>query len=102
MAAGIQFWTINYLIVVLKVEETEAQVSYITILLSSLVTGVYIGAILADLLGGYVGKSLKYALTLCSIFAATATIFGYLVTFNFDQENFAALLWLFLFSGSAV
>jgi len=83
-AAGLQFWTIAYLQIVLYYEAENAQITFIIILFSAMIPGVFMGATLADYYGGYKGKALKSALTLCCIFGGFASIFSLLETITFD------------------
>jgi len=101
-AAGLQFWTIAYLQIVLYYEAEEAQITFVIILFTAMIPGVFMGASLADYYGGYKGKALKSALTLCFIFGSFASIFSLLETITFDKEFFAVLTWLFFFTGAGI
>lgn len=100
-ATGFQFWTISYLQVALKVEETDAQVAYIGILMTSLSSGITIGAIVTDKFGGYKAKNLKTALTICCLLGSAASLFALMDAFSESFTAFIVFTWLFLFFGSA-
>ena len=69
-------------------------------MLSSLLPGVAIGSTLADNLGGYKGKGMRNALTLCCVFGALATGFSLALSRCFDPNAFVYLLWCFFFFGA--
>ena len=101
-AAGLQFWTISYMQVVLGAEAMEAQAGFAFAMFTALIPGVFMGATLADHYGGYKGKAIRYALTLCCTFGGFATIFSFSLMFVFEKTLFLALLWLFFFSGAGI
>lgn len=84
------------------VDAVEAQVTFVIVLFSAMIPGVYMGAMLADYYGGYKGKALRHALTLCVVFGSFATMFSLLETITFDKTTFSILTWLFFFSGAGI
>ena len=75
---------------------------YIVIMLTSPLLGALLGGSIADAFGGYEGKGILNALTLCTIFGMLATFFSILIHFTFDKMLFEIFIWLFLFFGTAV
>lgn len=102
MAQGFTFWTISYLQIVFYLDPVTAQTTYITVLLAALIPGVYLGAYLADLNGGYKGKGLAPALTICCIFAGFFAMFAIWDCYNFNYYFYVLLTWLTLLCGSAI
>lgn len=84
------------------VDAMEAQATFVIVMFSAMIPGIYTGAKLADYYGGYKGKALKTALTLCVVFGTFATMFSLLETITFNKDIFVVLMWLFLFSGAAI
>ena len=84
------------------VEAEEAQITFVVVMFSAMIPGIFMGATLADHYGGYKGKALKHALTLCCIFGAFATIFSLLETITFEKNLFAVLTWFFFFTGAGI
>ena len=80
----------------------EAQSTYIGVLLSSLIPGVYVGAYLADANGGYKGKGLGPSLTICCIFALFSSLFAIWDCYNYNYYFWVLITWLFLFCGAAI
>ena len=60
------------------------------------------GATAADYVGGYKGKALRHALSLCVFFGVMATIFSISMSMVFEETTFAILNWMFFFFGSAI
>ena len=69
---------------------------------SAMIPGVFTGAKLADYYGGYKGRGMRNALSLCIIFGFFASIFSLSLTITFEKELFTLLTWLFFFSGAAI
>ena len=84
------------------VEAVEAQYTFVGVLFSAMFPGVMMGAKLADYYGGYKGKGMSNALSLCVIFGFFATMFSLLLTITFEKDLFTLLTWLFFFSGAAI
>ena len=101
-AAGLQFWTISYMQVVLGVDPVKAQSTFVVALFSAMLPGVMLGATLSDYYGGYKGKGMANSLTLCVILGAFSTLFAFLLSRAFDYESFTALTWLFFFAGAGI
>ena len=67
-----------------------------------MIPGVVVGSISADYYGGYKGKGMMNALTLCCVYGAFATIFSLLLTITYEETRFIILMWLFFFSGACI
>lgn len=97
--AGIQYWISDYMITVLKQEETVVFSSFAFISVTGPVLGVVVGGNVTTCLGGYNSKrSMKTTciLGVLCIFSAFPVIF---------LDNFiavAVLVWLLLFSGGCI
>lgn len=64
--------------------------------------GVYLGAYLADLNGGYKGKGLAPALTICCLFAGFFSLFAIWDCYNFNFYFWVLVTWLYLLCGAAI
>lgn len=84
-AAGLQFWTISYMQVVLFMDPIEAASTFIVVMFSAMIPGVIMGATLADHFGGYKGRGMRHALSLCSFFGFMASIFSVWLSFTFER-----------------
>ena len=87
---------------VLGVEAVEAQYTFVGVMFSAMFPGVFMGATLADHYGGYKGKGMSNALTLCCVFGFFATTFSLALSFTFEKQLFTLLTWLFFFFGAAI
>ena len=76
--------------------------TFIALMMTAPLPGAVLGGLLADAWGGYKGKGMPNALTLCCIFGIFATIFSLLLHFTFDKQLFIAFTWAFFFFGSAI
>ena len=101
-AAGLQFWTISYLQVVLGVDPILAQSTFVVTLVSAMVPGIILGATLSDYFGGYKGKGMANSLSLCIAYGTFAMIFAFLLSSAFEYESFTVLMWLFFFAGAGI
>lgn len=72
--------------VVYKMEDIEVQSYFVFCLLLGMAPGVMIGSSLADCLGGYQGKGMKNALSLCLAFS-TVTLIGCLVMSSIPERH---------------
>lgn len=99
-AGGLQFWTISYMQVVLFMDPIQSQQIFVVVMFSSMLPGVAIGSTLADNLGGYKGKGMTSALSLCCVFGSLATFFSLALSRCFDPDTFVYLLWCFFFFGA--
>mmetsp|Transcript_4809 Transcript_4809/g.6354 ORF Transcript_4809/g.6354 Transcript_4809/m.6354 type:complete len:103 (-) Transcript_4809:482-790(-) len=84
-AAGLQFWTITYMRIVLDFDPLSAASTFIIVMISALIPGVIMGSTLADYFGGYKGRGMRHAITLCTVFGFLATCFSIAVSFAFEQ-----------------
>ena len=71
-------------------------------MITAMPSGIFLGATLSDHYGGYKGKALKNALTLCCILGAFAAIFSLLETITFGKKVFTVLMWFFLFTVAGI
>ena len=88
--------------VVLNFEAIDAQMTFIALLLTAPLPGAILGGLMADAWGGYKGKGMPNALTLCIIFAILATIFSLMLHITFDKTLFLTFTWAFFFFGCAI
>jgi len=101
-AAGLQFWTIAYMQVVLNFNALEAQSIFIGVMLAAMIPGVILGSTSSDYFGGYSGRGLRNALSLCVFYGFCASVFSIWLSTTFEKQRFITLLWLFFFSGAAI
>ena len=80
----------------------EAQTVFILIVFTATIPGVIVGSITADRYGGYKGKGMMNALSLCCVYSAFASIFSLLLTITFDETGFIVFMWLFFFFGACI
>ena len=88
--------------VVLNFEAIDAQMTFIALMLTAPLPGAILGGLLADAWGGYKGKGMPNALTLCIIFGSLGTIFSSMLHITFDKTLFLTFSWFFFFFGCAV
>lgn len=95
----IQFWTSDYLKIVIKAESSMILVSFILTCLTAPVLGIITGGCIVQKFGGYESKN---ALNVCSVFGILAVLFAIFIT-QFDSlVGFATFLWIFLFFGGCI
>ena len=87
---------------VLGVEAVEAQYTFVGLLFSAMIPGVFMGSTLADYYGGYKGAAIRNALSLCVIFGFFAAVFSLALTTTFEKNSFTLLCWLFFLCGAAI
>ena len=88
--------------VVLFFDPIEAATTFVVMFMTALIPGVVIGSTLADYYGGYKGRGMRHALTLCCFFAFMATVFSIWLSFTFEPTQFIILLWAFFFWGAGM
>lgn len=67
-----------------------------------MIPGVIVGSMSADYYGGYKGKGMMNALTLCCIYGFFATVFSLILSVTFEKTTFMIFTWLFYFSGACI
>ena len=72
------------------------------IIITGFFPGVYFGAYLADLNGGYKGKALISALTIACFLGGFCTLLACCNAVTFEYYSFVALMWLILFTGAGI
>ena len=102
MAAGLNFWSITYMQVVIGMEPFDAQVSFIFIMITALIPGIVVGSSLVDYFGGYKENGMKNALALGAAYATAGNIFGVLMSFTMDETAFIIYCWFLFFFGIPV
>lgn len=102
VAAGLQFWTIIYMQEVINVDAIEAQSLYLLTIFSAVIPGVIFGSITADYYGGYKGRGMINALTLCCIFGFFGATSSLLLSITFEKTRFTIFLWFFFFFGGCL
>jgi len=95
IAAGLQFWTISYMQVVLFMDPVDSQITLVVVIFSAMVPGLAMASTLSDYFGGYKGHGLIHALTLLSVFGFMTVVFGLSLSRCFDPDMFICLLWAF-------
>ena len=70
---------------VLGVEAIEAQYTFVGITFSGTIPGIFVGAALADHYGGYKGKGMGNALTLCCVFGFFMASFALALSLTFEK-----------------
>ena len=93
---GLQFWITDYMIIVIKVSETQAFISYAVLCVTAPTFGVLIGGIAIHNMGGYDAPGV---LGLVSILQFLAIIIGAPIPFITSFVFLLILLWLLLFLG---
>ena len=71
-------------------------------LFSALIPGVLVGGMSADYFGGYKGKGMMNALTLCCIYGFFASIFSLILSVTFEKTRFIIFCWFFYFFGACI
>jgi hypothetical protein len=95
----IQFWTSDYLKIVIKAESSMILVSFILTCLTAPVLGIITGGCIVQKFGGYESKN---ALNVCSVFGILAVLFAIFITQLDSLVGFATFLWIFLFFGGCI
>lgn len=101
-AAGLNFWTISYMKVVLDYDILDATTMFVTCLFSAMIPGVIMGSTLSDKFGGYKGRGMRHAILLCALFGFCATCFSIAMSFVFSGTLFVILMWFFFFFGAGI
>ncbi len=97
---GVQYWGSDYLGDVLKVQdESDINLSFIIVCVSSPTLGVIVGGVVSSKIGGYESK---HSILLCLICGALAGGFSIPVPFVDTIIPFTIYLWLVLFFGGAI
>lgn len=99
IATGLQYWTSNYLTVVLDIDKIVAS-EYVAILsISAPVTGLVTGGVITNYYGGYNSYNAQLLTIIMGWFCTIVTIPIPWVT-NF--AIFGTLVWLLMFFGAAI
>ena len=72
------------------------------LILTSPLLGAFFGGFVADAWGGYEGKGMPNALTLCVIFGFLASMFSLLMSMTFSKMLFMTFFWFCFFFGAAM
>ena len=88
--------------VVLFMDAMRSQVTFVVVMFSALIPGIFMGSTLSDYFGGFKGRALRNALSLCCFFGFMATLFSISLSFCFEPKVFIALLWAFFFFGAGI
>ena len=99
-AAGLQFWSISYMQVVMGIDPIESQATFIMALFTAMLPGVAIGGMTADWFGGYKGKSIRSALNLNIFYGVLCAIPAQMMYMTMDKTLFIIYLWFFFFFGA--
>ena len=75
---------------------------FIVLMLTSPLLGAIFGSLIADAWGGYEGKGMPNALTLCVIFGFIGSIFSFLMHITFNKMLYFTFFWLFFFFAAAI
>lgn len=99
ISTAIMFWTDNYLKKVIKADDDSIFAGFIITAVTAPASGIIIGGIIVEKLGGYESRR---AIVACLFFGIGAAISAIpIVIFN-NVGGFASFLWLFLFFGGSV
>ena len=101
-STGLQFWTIQYMTVILGATPMQSQFFFILCAITAPVPGSLLGSYLADRSGGYKGKYQVQSLLICCVFALLGTLFGVTLFFLDDIYSFSVGLWGLLLLGAAM
>ena len=101
-AAGLNFWSISYMRVVLDYEIFTATWIFVICMISSMIPGIIMGSLLSDKFGGYRGRGMRHAIALCTLFGFCATCFSIAMSFVFNPNLFVILMWFFFFFGAGI
>ena len=96
------FWGTNYMQVVIGFSAVDSQIHFIMLMLTSPLLGAILSSFIADAWGGYEGKGMPNALTLCVIFGFLTTIFTILMSMTFSKMLFITFFWLGSFFAAAI
>jgi len=99
VSTSISYWTTDYLLTVLNVEQYVANILFVLTCISSPTLGVIIGGIVISKAGGYESK---YCLIICSIISVLACSCSFPIAFTNSVFVFGVFLWLFLFFGGCI
>ena len=101
-STGLQFWTIQYMSIVLGADPVTAQMCFIGCALTAPIPGSLIGSYLADINGGYKGKFQVQALLQSCGFAFLGTFAGVALFFLYEIVTFTIGLFFLLLLGAAM
>ena len=99
IATGLQYWTSNYLTVVLEVDKTVASTYVALLSILAPVTGLVTGGVVTNYYGGYNSYDTQLLTIIMAWFCTIVTIPIPWVT-NFAA--FGTLVWLLMFFGAAI
>ena len=99
ISCAIQFWTTNYLTVVMKIDRSIVFPAFVATCITAPTSGVIIGGCIIQKLGGY---ETRKSMFICCIFALCAVLCGIPICLFDSIVGFAIFLWLFLFFGGCI
>jgi len=95
----LQFWMKDFLVKAMKFDQDAAVLTYILILVTAPVSGIILGGLIVQKMGGYEAKhSILICLGFCSVCGALSLIIP-LIT---NHLLFSASMWIFLFFGGSL
>ncbi len=92
-------WMKKYLLDVIKINESSADIYFIIMSVTAPCSGIFIGGFILQKLGGYSSKAALYLCFICSFICGNLGIISIFVT---DFIPFGFIIWFYLFIGSLI